>query len=89
MIGVLGSRGPGNPSTGDLSKVYQGGMIEYLVGHELLAFPHQSLSALHFWVREKKTSVAEVDHLFPFEGKLIPVEVRSGSVGKLRYYICL
>ena len=71
-------------STDDLSKVYQGSMIEHLVGQELLAFQHQSLSALHFWVREKKTSVAEVDYLYPFEGKLIPVEVKSGSAGKLR-----
>jgi predicted AAA+ superfamily ATPase len=70
--------------TDDLSKVYQGRMIEHLVGQELLAFQHQSLSTLHFWVREKKTSVAELDYLFPFEGMLIPVEVKSGSEGKLR-----
>jgi hypothetical protein len=70
--------------TDDLSKVYQGSMIEHLVGQELLALQHHSLSALHFWVREKKTSVAEVDYLFPFEGKLIPVEVKSGSEGRLR-----
>ena len=42
------------------------------------------MSALHFWMREKKTSVAEVDYLFPYEGKLIPIEVKSGSEGKLR-----
>jgi uncharacterized protein len=71
-------------STDDLSKVYQGTMIEHLVGQELLAFQHQSLSALHFWTREKKTSVAEVDYVFPFEGKLIPIEVKSGSEGALR-----
>lgn len=70
--------------TDDLSKVYQGHMVEHLVGQELLAFQHESLSALHFWVREKKTSVAEVDYLFPFEGKLIPIEVKSGGEGKLR-----
>ena len=71
-------------STDDLNKVYQGTMIEHLVGQELLAFQHQSVSALHFWVREKKTSVAEIDYVFPFEGQLIPVEVKSGSQGKLR-----
>lgn len=71
-------------NTDDLNKVYQGRMIEHLVGQELLAFQHQSLSALHFWVREKKTSVAEVDYLFPFEGKLIPIEVKSGAEGRLR-----
>lgn len=71
-------------NTDDLSKVYQGSMIEHLVGQELLAFQHQSLSALHFWVREKKSSSAEVDYLFPFEGRLIPIEVKSGGEGKLR-----
>ena len=70
--------------TNDLSDIYKGTMIEHLVGQELLAFQHQSLSALHFWVREKKTSVAEIDYLFPYEGKLIPIEVKSGSEGKLR-----
>ncbi len=71
-------------STDDLSKVYQGTMIEHLVGQELLAFQHQAMSALHFWTREKKTSVAEVDYVFPFEEKLIPIEVKSGKDGSLR-----
>lgn len=71
-------------NTDDLNKVYQGRIIEHLVGQELLAFQHQSLSALHFWVRGKKSSVAELDYLFPFEGRLIPIEVKSGSEGKLR-----
>lgn len=71
-------------STNDLSKVYQGTMIEHLVGQELLAFQHQAMSALHFWTREKKTSIAEVDYVFPFEDKLIPIEVKSGSEGSLR-----
>ncbi len=71
-------------STDDLSKVYQGTMIEHLVGQELLAFQHQAMSALHFWTRGKKTSVAEVDFVFPFEDKLIPIEVKSGREGSLR-----
>lgn len=71
-------------STDDLSKVYQGTMIEHLVGQELLAFQHQAMSALHFWTREKKTSVAEVDYVFPFEDKLVPIEVKSGKEGSLR-----
>jgi predicted AAA+ superfamily ATPase len=71
-------------STDDLSKVYQGTMIEHLVGQELLAFQHQAMSALHFWTREKKTSVAEIDYVFPYEDKLIPLEVKSGKEGSLR-----
>lgn len=68
----------------DLGKVYQGQMIEHLIGQELLAFQHEALSGLHFWVREKRSSMAEVDFVFPYEGKLIPIEVKSGSQGKLR-----
>ena len=42
------------------------------------------LNALHFWVREKKQSDAEVDFLYKFDGQVIPVEVKSGTYGKLR-----
>jgi len=70
--------------TEDLNKVYQGTMIEHLVGQEMLSVQHQALSNLYFWARDKKESSAEVDYLFPFDGKLIPVEVKSGTEGKLK-----
>ena len=70
--------------TTDLNVVYQGTMIEHLVGQELLAGQHNSLSNLHFWVREKKTSTAEVDYVYPYDSKLIPIEVKSGTEGRLR-----
>jgi predicted AAA+ superfamily ATPase len=70
--------------TTDLNKVYQGTMIEHLVGQELLASQYNALSSLNFWVREKATSSAEVDFIWPFEGKLIPIEVKSGTEGKLK-----
>lgn len=70
--------------TDDLHNVYQGTVIEHLVGQEILASKFEALSALHFWVREKKTSDAEVDYVVPFNGKLIPIEVKSGKEGKLK-----
>lgn len=70
--------------TADLNKVYQGTMIEHLVGQELLASQFGALSSLNFWIREKPTSSAEVDYIWPFEGKLIPIEVKSGAEGKLK-----
>ncbi len=70
--------------TKDLNSIYQGIIIEHLVGQEILAFQYLSLSRLNFWVREKKDSSAEVDYLFSFEGKLIPIEVKSGAEGKLK-----
>lgn len=70
--------------TTDLNTVYQGTIIEHLAGQELLASQFNALSTLYFWVREKKTSTAEVDYLYPFENKLIPIEVKSGAEGKLK-----
>lgn len=70
--------------TSDLSSVYQGTLLEHLVGQELLAFQYDALSSLSFWVREKATSSAEVDYIYPFDGKLIPIEVKSGAEGRLR-----
>ena len=68
----------------DLNSVYNGTMIEHLVGQEILAHQYLSLSSLYFWVREKSTSNDEVDYLYPYEGKLIPIEVKSGATGKLK-----
>ena len=70
--------------TDDLNKIYQGTLIEHLIGQELLACQYNALSALHFWVREKKESTAEVDYLFPYDGLIIPIEVKSGKEGTLK-----
>ncbi len=70
--------------TTDLNKVYQGIVIEHIVGQELLARQYSALRCLAFWVREKTTSVAEVDYLFSYKEKLIPIEVKSGATGTLR-----
>lgn len=70
--------------TSDLHSVYQGTIIEHLVGQELLSNQYFALSSLQFWVREKKTSNAEVDYIYPYEGKLIPIEVKSGKEGTLK-----
>lgn len=70
--------------TDDLNSVYQGTMIEHLVGQQLLSFQYTALSKLNFWVREKKTSTAEVDFIYLFDGQLIPIEVKSGKEGTLK-----
>lgn len=70
--------------TTDLNNVYHGAVIEHLVGQELLACNYNALSALNFWVREKTTSTAEVDYVIAHDGKLLPIEVKSGKEGKLK-----
>ncbi len=68
----------------DLNSVYQGTMIEHMVGQELLAAQYSALHGLQFWVREKNSSSSEVDYLQVFNSQLIPIEVKSGATGTLR-----
>jgi predicted AAA+ superfamily ATPase len=68
----------------NISDVYRGVIAEHIVGQELRATSDSVLHNIHFWIREKKESSAEVDYIFPWQGKLIPIEVKSGTIGKLR-----
>jgi len=68
----------------NIDSVYQGKIAEHIVGQELLACQSSPLYKLHFWNREKKQSIAEVDFLIQYENLIVPVEVKSGATGRLR-----
>ena len=70
--------------TKDLSTIYQGKLIEHLVGQELLAAQTLTLKGLSFWIREKSQSSAELDYIYSFQGDVIPIEVKSGATGTLK-----
>lgn len=63
---------------------YGGKIAEHIVGQEMLTSGFEAASTLRFWTRDKAQSSAEVDFLFPFDGGMIPVEVKSGKNGRLR-----
>lgn len=65
----------------NLLAMYRGKLAEQFVAQELLAW--HSLD-LHYWAREARGSNAEVDFLVIREGKIYPVEVKSGAGGSLR-----
>lgn len=67
-----------------LSDAYNGMIAEHIVGQELLASQNDVLQKPILWVREKKQSNAEVDFMIVQNGKIVPVEVKSGSSGTLR-----
>ncbi len=69
----------------DLTLIHSGALAEQFVGQELLAYanPYDRMQ-LYFWEREKKDSDAEVDYVLPVGSNIIPIEVKSGSTGKLR-----
>jgi len=65
----------------DLLSIYQGALAEQFLGQELVA---AGQSDLYYWAREAKSSSAEVDYLIVKDGKILPIEVKSGVSGKLK-----
>lgn len=68
----------------DLNDLYRGRVTEQIVGQELLARSSRHMETPMFWVREKHQSQAEVDFVLPYNGQVLPIEVKSGSTGRLR-----
>ena len=65
----------------DILAIHQGAMAEQFVGQELVA---AGQNELYYWSREAKSSNAEVDFLLVARGEIHPVEVKSGTAGKLK-----
>lgn len=65
----------------DLLGVFRGNLAEQFVGQEILA---GSASEVYYWSREAKGSNAETDYLIEKDGKIIPIEVKSGKGGSLK-----
>ncbi len=68
----------------DLSNSYKGAIVPHLITQELISLNTFNDKEPHFWVREKKQSSSEVDLAFTFRNMVIPIEIKSGSEGKLR-----
>ena len=71
--------------TAKLDIHHLGGIAEQLVAQELVAYSHnEKPSELYYWVRLAAGSNAEVDFLAVKDGKIIPIEVKSGVKGGMR-----
>lgn len=68
----------------DLSTAYKGAIIPHLITQELISLNTYKNQKPNFWVREKSQASSEVDLVFSYKGLLIPIEIKSGKVGKLR-----
>ncbi|MBN2001211.1 ATP-binding protein [candidate division KSB1 bacterium] len=68
----------------DISSLYKGRILEQVIGQEILTVSFSPLWHLNFWIRDKKQSNAEMDFIFLHQNKIIPIEVKSGAMGRLR-----
>ncbi len=69
----------------DLISLNRGVLAEQFVGQELVAYGKTYKPALlYYWEREKKGSQAEVDYIVEITSRIVPIEVKAGSQGRLR-----
>ena len=68
-----------------LELLNKGALAEQFVGQELLACaPKIQQNKIYFWQREHKSAQAEVDYLYTHNGQIYPIEVKAGSIGRLK-----
>ena len=69
----------------DLIQVNKGALAELFVGLEILkAAPCTNPTELHYWLREKRGSSAEVDYIVQCNTDIVPIEVKSGTRGAMQ-----
>jgi len=68
----------------DLSDSFKGAIIPHVITQQLISLNTLNDRNPHFWIREKKQSSAEVDLVYTYKEKVIPIEIKSGKEGTLR-----
>ena len=69
----------------DLNSLFKGAVAEQFVGQELIACQNPyTRPGLYYWAREAKNSNAEIDFLIQKNSIILPIEVKSGAVGKMK-----
>lgn len=68
----------------DLSNAYKGAIIPHIITQEVLSLNTINYKKPHFWVREKKQSTSEIDLVYQYQDKVIPIEIKSGATGTLK-----
>ena len=69
----------------DFSAINKGAIAELFVGLEIVKYSLvSSKQKLFYWHREKRGSNAEVDYITQNENNIVPIEVKSGTQGKMQ-----
>ncbi|NQY11014.1 MAG: ATP-binding protein [Flavobacteriales bacterium] len=68
----------------DLSSSYKGALIPHIITQELISLSVERNDKPNFWVREKSQASSEVDLVVQHGSLIIPIEIKSGKIGKLK-----
>lgn len=61
---------------------YGGELMEQMVGQTLIAIMGSGLTKLSYFAKDRDEGSAEVDFCFPWEGRIVAMEVKSGTAMK-------
>ncbi len=65
--------------------VNEGAIAEQFIGQHLQSFLTDSPNReLNYWLREGRSSNAELDFVIAIDGNIIPIEVKAGATGSLK-----
>ncbi len=69
----------------DFSAINKGNIAEQFAGTEIIKYAsNNGKPRLFYWQRETPGSHAEVDYILQREGNILPVEIKSGTSGKMQ-----
>lgn len=71
-------------SVQNIQDAWRGKIAEHIVAQELITLNTLVSTKRNFWRRDKEGSDAEVDFIIIIDGKIIPIEVKSGHNAHLR-----
>ena len=65
--------------------INEGVIAEQFIGQHLLDMLSKSPNReLNYWLREGRSSNAEVDYVVAINGEIVPVEIKAGATGSLK-----
>src|SRR5690606_26447839 len=68
----------------DLSNAYKGAIVPHIIMQEIMSLNTINNPKPHFWVREKAYASSEIDLVYQYKDKVVPIEIKSGPTGKLK-----
>jgi uncharacterized protein len=69
----------------NIDMLNKGNIAEAFAGLEMIKYADvYEKKQLYYWHREKRGSTTEVDYLIEQQGRVVPVEIKSGSTGKMQ-----
>jgi predicted AAA+ superfamily ATPase len=69
---------------GNLVDIFKGALTEQFAGQQILTDGGCENRKMFYWSRQEKSSIAEVDYIIVRNGQIIPVEIKSGTSGRLK-----